>query len=314
MRNKGITLVALVVTIMILLIISGIAISMVTSENGILNKAKTAKESYDSSADIENNKLSKLNDIISGNSRGESANTESSIITNCDFEITNIGSSSVSVKINVTATDTTQILGYHIFVVSKADSKMIANMTVNQTYQITGLSKLTDYTIYVKAYDIYDNYNKSQSKDFKTNNSDYLFNNGDVCSSLTGGWTGYYSGGTNPGVGKFQIADTLSAETWGTWCGYLVRTINQIDFTNYSKLVIKYTYRYSNSGTYATSYSGILNSSLGAWIKDDSVNGVIELNNEVRVIDISQIKEKGYVSITACNGAKVSVSEVYLEK
>ncbi len=43
-RQKGITLVALVVTIIVLLILAGVSISMLTGENGILTKANNAKE------------------------------------------------------------------------------------------------------------------------------------------------------------------------------------------------------------------------------------------------------------------------------
>lgn len=40
--QKGITLIALVITIIVLLILAGITIAMLTGENGILTKAKTA--------------------------------------------------------------------------------------------------------------------------------------------------------------------------------------------------------------------------------------------------------------------------------
>ena len=43
-RNKGITLIALVVTIIVLLILAGISIMMLTGQNGILNRANQAKE------------------------------------------------------------------------------------------------------------------------------------------------------------------------------------------------------------------------------------------------------------------------------
>ena len=42
--SKGITLIALVVTIVVLLILAGVAISMLTGENGIINQALQAKE------------------------------------------------------------------------------------------------------------------------------------------------------------------------------------------------------------------------------------------------------------------------------
>ena len=42
--NKGITLVALVITIIVLLILAGVSISMVVGENGVLNRAKDATD------------------------------------------------------------------------------------------------------------------------------------------------------------------------------------------------------------------------------------------------------------------------------
>ena len=42
--NKGITLIALVVTIVVLLILAGVSISMLTGENGIITQAQKAKE------------------------------------------------------------------------------------------------------------------------------------------------------------------------------------------------------------------------------------------------------------------------------
>lgn len=36
--NKGITIIALVITIIVLLILAGVSISMLTGENGILNQ------------------------------------------------------------------------------------------------------------------------------------------------------------------------------------------------------------------------------------------------------------------------------------
>lgn len=43
-KNNGITLIALVITIIILLILAGITISTLTGENGLLTKANTAKK------------------------------------------------------------------------------------------------------------------------------------------------------------------------------------------------------------------------------------------------------------------------------
>ena len=57
-RNKGITLIALVVTIIVLLILVGISISMLTGQNGILNRASEAKDKTGISQEEESVKLS----------------------------------------------------------------------------------------------------------------------------------------------------------------------------------------------------------------------------------------------------------------
>ena len=52
-KNNGITLIALVVTIIALLILAGVSVSMLTGQNGILTNAAKAKESTDSASDLE---------------------------------------------------------------------------------------------------------------------------------------------------------------------------------------------------------------------------------------------------------------------
>ena len=64
--EKGITLIALVITIIVLLILAGVTISMLTGENGILKQATSAKDTTDKSEFEEQVKLavmaSKVND------------------------------------------------------------------------------------------------------------------------------------------------------------------------------------------------------------------------------------------------------------
>ena len=64
-KNKGITLIALVVTIIVLLILAGISISMLTGENGIIKMAVQAKEKTSTSQDLEMLQL-KTTDLLAG--------------------------------------------------------------------------------------------------------------------------------------------------------------------------------------------------------------------------------------------------------
>ena len=59
-KECGITLVALVVTIIILLILAGVTLNIALSENGIFEKAKEALEKYKKAEEDEKNVLDNL--------------------------------------------------------------------------------------------------------------------------------------------------------------------------------------------------------------------------------------------------------------
>ena len=52
-KEKGITLIALVVTIVVLIILAGISISVLSGDNGIINQAKKGKEETEISEEKE---------------------------------------------------------------------------------------------------------------------------------------------------------------------------------------------------------------------------------------------------------------------
>ena len=58
--NKGITLVALVVTIIVLIILAGVSISLVLGQDGVVQKAKEGRDSYAEAARIENEQLANV--------------------------------------------------------------------------------------------------------------------------------------------------------------------------------------------------------------------------------------------------------------
>ncbi len=63
-NQKGITLIALVITIIVLLILAGVTIAMLTGENGILNQATTARDT-NTKAEIEERINIELNAMYS---------------------------------------------------------------------------------------------------------------------------------------------------------------------------------------------------------------------------------------------------------
>ena len=63
-KNKGITLIVLVITIIVLLILAGVSIAMLTGENGILTQAQKAKEETEKAQKEEEDILSGYEDYI----------------------------------------------------------------------------------------------------------------------------------------------------------------------------------------------------------------------------------------------------------
>ena len=69
-KEKGITLIALVITIIVLLILAGVTISMLTGENGILTQAQRAKEETEEAQANEENILNSYEDYLSQATNG----------------------------------------------------------------------------------------------------------------------------------------------------------------------------------------------------------------------------------------------------
>lgn len=63
-KENGITLVALVVTIVVLLILAGVSISLVLGQNGLVNRAKDAANATNTAATSENQAFEKYDNEI----------------------------------------------------------------------------------------------------------------------------------------------------------------------------------------------------------------------------------------------------------
>ena len=75
-NETAITLIALVITIIVLLILAGISIAMLTGENGILTKAQEAKRRTEEAAANEQADLDRIEDYITENTNGNFVKTK----------------------------------------------------------------------------------------------------------------------------------------------------------------------------------------------------------------------------------------------
>ena len=63
-QERGVTLIALVVTIVVLLILAGISINLVLNNNGVISKAKEAKKQYAEAQTNDENQQKEIEDWI----------------------------------------------------------------------------------------------------------------------------------------------------------------------------------------------------------------------------------------------------------
>ena len=91
--SKGITLIALVITIIVLLILAGVSIAMLTGQNGILTQAQRAKTETENAAANEAAILDEynkyLNNITNGGTTGGGGTTGSTLGTVTGNETSN---------------------------------------------------------------------------------------------------------------------------------------------------------------------------------------------------------------------------------
>ena len=145
MKNKGITLIALVVTIVVLLILAGITISLVFSENGIISKSKNAKEQTEISQVREQLELAKGPEYIEGNGKynpdsyferieaeGIIGNKDTDVIDNGDgtYEVTTSSGYIFKITLVPSKDNVEDIQIEHI---GKVDGPRIRNLTVSKT-------------------------------------------------------------------------------------------------------------------------------------------------------------------------------------
>ena len=115
MNNKGITLIALVITIIVLLILAGVSIAMLTGQNGILTKASNSKDKTNA-AEVAERVNMELNAQLSRAIAGESFNTAEDIVKNIGtlptgYTLTkdDITSSATELSIEVKGTDVSKL-------------------------------------------------------------------------------------------------------------------------------------------------------------------------------------------------------------
>ena len=155
--NKGITLIALVITIVVLLILTAIAINLTLGNNGIFQRAKTAKEEYQNAEEQEKYGLSaKIIDELIDAKLKKIDGVDSVTLAVDDT----ISSSKLKVTVTVQTSKEVNITSYEYFIY-KGEQLVTKNTTAENNCTLEGLEAGEEYNIIVEIYNDQSNANKS---------------------------------------------------------------------------------------------------------------------------------------------------------
>ena len=147
-REKGITLIALIVTIIVLLILAGVTINLAVNNQGIFNKAKTATMSYKNASENEQTVLNEVakeiakykpKELTEGGSGSETGNVNITYTDSAGKIQPLTKSTPAGTKIGTTANIDGQTLDWYLFDVS--DDGKTAYLVSTPTYWVPDTTK-----------------------------------------------------------------------------------------------------------------------------------------------------------------------------
>ena len=151
-NEKGITLVALVITIVILIILATVTINVAFGDGGLIDQAKLAAEKTANSIYDEEASIANLTAYLAENTGGIVPPKEPEIpadTTPPTVEITVGETTENSITITVNATDDSGEIGTYKYYLNGT----LKDTLTSNSYTFTGLTAGTEYTIKVEAYD-----------------------------------------------------------------------------------------------------------------------------------------------------------------
>lgn len=204
-KSNGITLVALVVTIVVLLILAGVSINVMVGDNGIITKSKAIRSNIEKAEAEGQSKIDSLQQAEYTEDGTVILNDENAPTIN-SMEVTNITETSFTVK--VTVTETGSGLAKIEYSIDDGEHYITPNYNQAKSYTFEDLKiGFEEYKVKVKATDINNNssYASKTVEKFKIGDYvNYAYDTAENYTNLTG--TGSTS---NPAEGISQSGTTL---------------------------------------------------------------------------------------------------------
>lgn len=293
-KERGITLIALVITIIVLLILAGVTIFLTMGDNGIINYAKNAGNIYQQAQANEINDLNTIEEEI------DNIINEKNSIKEVTLVINNVKGMSFDIMA-MASLDKSNIVKYEYFVNNESKEVNTTENTLN--VNVNKLSINTEYIVYVIATDSNGMIKKSNEVKIKTLDRIDIIKPGDLCVDITGNWTNYI----NADIQYSWIG--MTTEYYGVSAagayGYVATCTNEkIDLTSINTIEMD-VYLFNNYGALTnTTYVGITDKTNGNIEFIKGVNHSTSTSERVKlVLDVSDKKGEYYIKIINQHGS-----------
>lgn len=300
--RSGISLVALIVTIIILLILSGVGIQVLTN-TGLFNKAKEAKVKAENSQTEEEKTLADYEKSIVG-IRNNGKSKESDIIKDVTFEIKETTGCSILIQINTNVANIDDVRGYYVYINGE-----VVSVGENSLVTIGKLQLKTEYEVKCGVIDRKGNIKESLVSKVKTLEEEVLYD-GNKYSSLITAFEPFRN--DNASAYKAYWQDEEFYAIVGTdKNGMAGINTEKVDLTNINKIELD-TKLYNNYGSsfYGDVYFGIYDK------KDDTIDftkyikystNAVAKNAESKLLelDVSDIQGEYYIKAVSVHPSNV---------
>lgn len=310
-KNKGITLIALVITIIVLLILAGISITLVIGKNGIINRGQGAKEKY---AQSETNEQKEFNELENEMNFITNKQNTTILIEEIKLDKTDLILSDLTQKEKLTIIISPSNASDKKVMWSSSDERVVV---VSEDGTVTGISEGTAIITVTTSNGLKAECNVTVEKPKL-----FIYNKGDI-NSITGGlnrmyWDPQhgYTDGTSYNINSNNI--NLRITSFNNYIG--VSTINKVDITNY---------RYINTvcslkGSFDSSQAGIgvgLNTNNhyifnGGYIytaqERTNWGNAVEFDNKTVKCDISAYQGEYYPYVFLYHSGYATITQIYL--
>ncbi len=150
--NKGITLVALIITVVIMLILAGVAIGSVTGD-GLFSKTRDAVGAYENATRTEAEQIqtlmNEINNYLTGGNGGEG--TDTTAPTTATIESSNVEETTFT--LTATGADGESGIAKYEFYINNTLENTVTTTEETATYDVSGKTAGTSYTCKVIVYD-----------------------------------------------------------------------------------------------------------------------------------------------------------------